>query len=119
MDKTKKLNRYSKFQKKSFPFIYLMIAFPVIQFAIFWVGVNFSSITLAFQTPMGAFTLNNIKSVFAGFAGKASGYNLGSALGRSLIIWGISHLICFPVSIVTTYILYRKIFGHYVFRVCY
>lgn len=82
MNKTFLSKRYSKFQKKSFPFIYLMIAFPVVQFAIFWVGVNFSSIALAFQRSDGAFTFNNIKAVINGFKGVSSGYNLGAALGR-------------------------------------
>lgn len=111
--------RYSKFQRMSFPFIYLMILLPVVQFAIFWVGVNASSIKLAFQDGFGEFTFNNFDRVFQAFSGKSSDYDLGASLGRSFTIWVISTFVCFPIGLVTTYILYRKIFGHYVFRVCY
>ena len=111
--------KYSKFQKMSFPFIYLMIAFPVIQFFIFWACVNASSIALTFQNAEGQFTWGNLSAVFNGFAGKSASYDLGAALGRSLILWTVNHVICFPICVVTTYVLYRKIFGHYIFRVCY
>lgn len=115
-----KINRYSKFEKKSFPFVYLLIAFPVLQFCVFWVGVNASSIGLAFQDGDGAFTFENIKMALQAFNGTDKyGNSIGEALGRSMILWVMSNLITFPISIVTTYILYRRVVGHYVFRICY
>ena len=111
---------YSRFEKKRFPFVYLLIAFPVIQFCVFWLGVNFSSICFAFESPSGTFTFDNFKDVINAFS-SVGPYNvhLGEALGRSFTLWLISNFVTFPISIVTTYILYRKIWGHYVFRICY
>ena len=58
-----KIRTYSAFQKRKFKFVYLFIAFPVIQFLIFWVYVNSSSIVIAFQDGDGAFTLENFRMV--------------------------------------------------------
>ena len=60
---------YSKFEKMDFWFIYLLIAFPILQFIVFWIYVNASSIALSFQTPQGEFTLKNIQAVFKAFDG--------------------------------------------------
>ena len=114
------MGHYSKFERKKFPFVYLLIAFPVLQFCVFWLGVNFSSICYAFESPWGTFTLDNFRDVIKAFS-SVGPYNvhLGEALGRSVTLGVVSNFITFPISIVTTYILYRKIWGHYFFRVCY
>lgn len=115
-----KINRYSKFEKKSFPFCYLLIAFPVLQFCVFWIGINASSIGLAFQDGDGAFTFENIKMALQAFGDVDKyGNDIGKSLERSMILWMMSQLVVFPISVITTYILYRRVFGHYVFRVCY
>ncbi|MBQ8319617.1 MAG: sugar ABC transporter permease [Clostridia bacterium] len=118
----KKISLYSKYEKKSFLFCYLMVLFPVVQFAVFWVGVNTSSIMLAFQDGAGAFTFDNIGAVFRAFSATGVdkyGNNLGNSMGHSLVIWLVSNGITFPISIVTTYVLFQRIHGHYFFRVCY
>ncbi len=117
---TQRKHLYSKFEKRDFPFAYLLIALPVIQFAICWGYVNFSSIMLTFQNSEGAFTFDNIKQVFAAFGGPDRyGLVLGESLKHSFTIWFISHVIVFPISIITTYILQRRILGHYFWRLCY
>ena len=116
----KKKIGYSKFEKMDFPFIYLLIAFPVLQFIVFWIYVNASSIALSFQTSQGEWTLKNIEAVFKAFDGiDTYGLNFGESLKHSITLWLVSHLICFPISIITTYVLQRQIWGHYVWRVCY
>lgn len=111
---------YSKFERKDFLFTYLIILFPVVQFSIFWLYVNASSIALAFQDGVGDFTFHNFKMVWDGFVDKdILGINLGKSLGRSMILWIVGEGLCFPISLITTYVLTRKIFGHYVFRICY
>ena len=121
-EETKQVSQYSAFEKKKFPFIYALIAFPVLQFLVFWVYVNFSSITLAFRDGEGMFTLENFEMVFRAM-GSAQDYNLGlnlwDALKRSLFLWGLDFIILFPIGVTTTYILYRKLWGHYIFRICY
>lgn len=115
-----KKHLYSKFEKRNFLFVYLLIALPVVQFAVCWIYVNLSSIVLTFKATDGSFTFNNIKQVFAAFKGvDRYGLVLGESLLRSLTIWFVSHLLVFPISIITTYILQRRILGHYFWRLCY
>lgn len=120
---TKKIAKYSSFEKRKFPFIYLFIAFPVLQFLIFWVYVNFSSIILAFQeNGTNNFTWDNMELVFRALKSPQD-YNLSFCLWdvmkRSMFLWGLDFFILFPIGVTTTYILYRRIWGHYVFRICY
>lgn len=111
---------YSQLERRDFLFAYLIVAFPVIQFCIFWVGVNLSSIGLAFQDSMGEFTWANFEMVYNGFVDKdLLGINLGKSLGRSFLLWIIGEGFIFPISLITTYVLTRKIVGHYVFRIIY
>ena len=116
-------NKYSGFEKRKFPFIYLFIAFPVIQFLIFWVYVNFSSIMFAFQdAETGKLTFGNMALVFDALKGPISdnlNLHLGEVILRSMFLWGLDFVILFPIGVTTTYILYRRLPGHYVFRVCY
>ena len=111
---------YSKFEKKDFPFIYLLIALPVLQFAVFWIYVNMSSILLTFKDSSGGWTFANVEAVFRAFKGiDKYGLNLGRSLKNSMTIWAIGFFISYPISIVTSYILQRRIFGHYLWRICY
>ncbi len=113
-------SRYSKEQKRDFPFVYALVAIPVLHFIVFWVYVNFSSIILAFQDDEGAFTLYNFVKVYNAFVYTDEfGYNILSSLKRSLIIWSCGTIITFPISIITTYVLACKIRFHYVYRVIY
>ncbi len=111
---------YSKFERMNFGFCYVLVAIPVIHFFVFWLCVNASSIALAFQDVKGAFTLNNFKTVWNAFVGQDMyGISLSGSLLRSLTLWICGEFICFPISIITTYVLAKKIAGHYIFRICY
>jgi ABC-type sugar transport system permease subunit len=111
---------YSKLERRDFLFAYLIVLFPVAQFLIFWFYVNVSSIGLAFQDGIGEFTWANFKMVYNGFTDQDMlGINLGESLLRSFILWIVGEGIIFPVTLVTTYVLTKKIAGHYVFRVIY
>ena len=117
-----KIAKYSGFERRKFPFIYLFIAFPVLQFLVFWVYVNFSSIVLAFQDGDGNFTWDCVEMVFRALK-EPQDYNLSLSLWetmkRSLFLWGLDFFILFPIGVTTTYVLYRRVWGHYVFRICY
>lgn len=115
-----KRGKYSAYQKKEFPFVYLLIAFPVLQFLVFWLYVNASSIGMAFTTAQGAFTLDNFKNVWEGLTGvDIYGFSLSKVLLRSFVLWVIVNLGVFPISVCTTYVLFRRVKGHYFFRVCF
>ncbi len=114
------MSRYSRAQKNDMPFAYMVIAIPVLHFIVFWFYVNFSSFVLAFQDYNGNFTFNNFKDVYNAFVSVDKyGFNLMDSLGRSLLIWTLSLVICFPSGLITVYVLTCKIRFHYVYRVCY
>jgi ABC-type sugar transport system permease subunit len=111
---------YSKLERRDFLFAYLIVLFPVAQFLIFWFYVNVSSIGLAFQDGIGEFTWANFKMVYNGFTDQDMlGINLGESLLISFILWIVGEGIIFPITLITTYVLTKKIAGHYVFRVIY
>ena len=111
---------YTRLERRDFRFAYLIVLFPVVQFLIFWFYVNVSSIGFAFQNNLGEFTLQNFKTVYNAFIDKDMlGINLGKSLGRSFLLWIIGEGIIFPITLITTYVLTKKIMGHYVFRVIY
>ena len=120
---TKKISKYSGFEKRKFPFIYLFIAFPVLQFLVFWVYVNSSSIALSFLSDKNTLTFKNFIYIFDALQGKKTlggmGFPLWDSMKRSLLLWGLDFFVLFPIGVVTTYILYRRLPGHYVFRICY
>jgi ABC-type sugar transport system permease subunit len=118
---TRRIAKYSGFEKRKFPFIYLFIAFPVIQFLVFWVYVNSSSIALSVVDGEGQFTWENFAKIFRILKGEETylGWELWPTIKRSVLLWGLDFFILFPIGVVTTYVLYRRLPGHYVFRLCY
>ncbi len=115
-----KTHKYSKFEKRDFPFVYALIALPVLQFAVFWFYVNISSFTLAFKDESGGWTFDNFTQLWHGITVADSfGTSILTMIGRSFSLWAISNLLVFPISLCTTYVLFRRVSGHYVFRVIY
>ena len=114
LDKIK--NNYSRLERRDFLFVYLIVLFPVMQFLIFWLYVNASSIAFAFQDMQGEFTLFNFKTVYNGFVEEGI---LWDSLVRSFMLWIIGEGVVFPITLITTYVLTKKIKGHYVFRIIY
>ena len=113
--------KYTKSQRKNFLFVYLLIALPVVQFLIFWLYVHIDSIALAFMDDVTkAFTFDHFIEVWNGVIGTdVYGFNLLEMLGRSLCLWAVANVIAFPLGLASTYVLYRKVLGHYAFRVIY
>ena len=62
-----KINNYSANEKRKFPFVYLILAFPTIQIAVFFFFVNFSAITMAFQDEYGQWGMQSFARVFEAF----------------------------------------------------
>lgn len=95
-----------------------MVGIPFLFFLVFWVYVNFSSVVIAFQDDFGKFTFQNFSDVFNAFGDKDMyGWNLGAILWRTVRLWFYVNLLCVLPSLFSTYVLYKKIPGHYVFRV--
>lgn len=116
----KLIKGYSAFEKRDFMFIYLLIAVPVIQFAIFWGYVNFSSFFLAFRNSTGEWGFLNFVDVWSLITkGDMEGFTFFAMLGNSLALWSVANLLAFPIGLATTYVLFRRVTGHYFFRICY
>lgn len=118
--KKKKVKMYSDFEKRDFLFAYLLCVIPVAHFLLFWLYVNFSSITLAFTTMNGDFTLKYMESVIQSLLqGKIgnNGFVMSESLGRSMFLWWFSNLICYPLGLMTVYVLTCKIRGHFLYRI--
>ena len=109
---------YSPSDKRNFLFVYLLIAIPVLQFVIFWFYVNISSIGLAFQNRLGEFTLVNFKNVFLNIINKNDpNKSIITMVGKSLILWLTTNVVAYPFGLAGTYVLYKRVTGHYAFRV--
>lgn len=117
----KVLSGYSAFERKKFPFAYLLITFPVVQMLVFWFYVNLSGIAMAFQDASGNWSLESFKEVFAVlFGGKQSfGFSVLPMLFKSMFIWVSNHIVIHIISILSCFILTKHMVGHKFFRTCY
>ncbi len=101
-------------------FIIVMLIIPVINFLIFWVGVNFNQILLAFKKIEGdkyVYTLENFKEIFLVIAGKSTKLEIWSSLKNTTIFWLFDNVLLFPLIIFCAYVMKKKVLGTRVFRV--
>ena len=113
-----KAHKYNFEDRNAFLFCYVMIGLPLIFFIVFWVYVNVDSILLAFKDANGVFTLANFGTVFDAFVNvDMYGWNLGSMLGRTVLMWFCINILCVLPSMFSSYVLYKKILGAFIFRI--
>lgn len=110
------LSSYTKIEKRGVFFAFGLLAFPIAQFLVFYLYINIDSFRLAFLQPDGSYGWANFSRVFDEFFGDDKGFLL-TFLGRSVITWCVSTFITFPVSVLFTYALFKKVPGEMVFRV--
>ena len=114
----KTMNRHTK--RKIF--ILVMLAYPLLQFILFWGYVNFDTILLTFKnfswsTGEYAFVgIQNYKSVISDILGNESTKRM---LFNSLLYMPINSFVILPLSLVFSYFLYKKIPLSGFFRVVY
>ena len=99
-------------------FIGLMLSVALIQFAIFWVYVNFDSILMAFRmnTKDGIiWTFKNFERFFREY--KIPAKELSLALKNTLSLFVVGTLIGLPTSLLFSYYLYKKVLFAKFFRV--
>lgn len=93
-------------------FVYSLIAYPLILFAIFYVATNFNSILLAFQRIDGTGKHYAGIENFSAFLSEAFGR--GEVLSYSLInsvkMYLINLLICLPLYVFFSYLIFKKCF---------
>ncbi len=93
-------------------FIYAVLFFPIIQFIVMYIAVNFNSILLAFQEYRGGeleFTgFNNFKRVFTEMF--SSGDELGVSVKNSLIVFGVTFVLGFPLNMLFSFYIFKRKF---------
>lgn len=107
-------------QKRSeLGFYILLMAFPVIQFCVFYIGVNTKSILMAFQkidivNGTTQWTFDNIREAFRMMT---STPQMLSILSVSVLSYLLTQGIGIPLALFFSYYIYKKLPGHGVFRV--
>ena len=99
-----------------------LMAFPVIQFLIFYVGVNFKSFGYAFMKQekisdmesVWRFTLENFTSWFSN-SSKFS--DLLSTTGMSLVYYAATLFVSIPLAMLFSYYIFKKCLGAKLFRI--
>ena len=108
------------FRRSQVIFYISIVALPVVQFLIFYIGVNFNSILLSFEkydihTNTYSFnSFNNFLDVIRGF--QTTQY-LPAALANSATVYILGLCITMPLSILFSYYLHKKMFGAGIIKV--
>lgn len=121
MEKTKNKNKLSKKNTANLLFYCLILAWPVLQFCIFYIGVNFNSVIMSFkEISIGAngewitnFSFNQYKSALAWF----SGPDFKTYLWVSLKSFGITMGFGLPLGLLFSYYIFKKMPAWGAFRV--
>lgn len=98
-------------------FIVLFTIVPIIHFLVFYVYVNLNSFTMAFQREVNGqivWGFDNIRRFFNEFGLSTSEIRLSFVNTAKSFLVG---LIMFPIGILVSYFLYKKIFLYRMFRV--
>ena len=110
-----KTRRLTKQKWKVYGFVASLLFVAAANFLIFWVYVNFSSILMAFKNVDGEWSLINFK-LFFNDAFKPSSV-VGQSIINTLIFFIIGIGVQFPLSLLFSYFLHKKIAWYKFFRV--
>lgn len=115
--------KVNKMQRGSNIFYAVLMVFPVIQFLVFYVAVNFKSFGYAFMEQeivsgtevVWRFTFKNLTEWFT-IGSKFQ--SLMRTAKMSLIYYGVSLLVSIPLGLLFAYYIFKKMPASKVFRVC-
>lgn len=100
-------------------FYIIMAAFPVLQFCVFYIGVNANMITKSFSAydmATGTYVFNGLENFRKLFFELKNDPIYGIALKNSLIAFLLTTGISLPLSLLMSYYIFRKGAGHKMFR---
>lgn len=109
---------------KKYVFVYGMLIFPIVQFAIFYVLINLNSILIAFQVFDGysdnggelfIWSWQNFKNFFLEW--RLPNSEVIIALKNTLKYFAVNLLFMIPACYLISYFLYKKMWGYKIFRV--
>ncbi|MBE5751983.1 MAG: sugar ABC transporter permease [Clostridiales bacterium] len=116
------LKRKKRFDKKLLAYC-AFLALPLLQYAIFYIYVNFNAFFLAFSeydTVTGQSSLvglKNFTTVWNNFFNSAASYHFGLRLKNALVNYACSVLVGIGGSILFSYYIYKKQWGGGLFKV--
>ena len=98
-------------KRKDMIFYVCMLALPLLQFGLMWVGVNFNSILLSFKEYTDAdrnfvWTLKNFADVFQNIFGKDT--VLLVSLKNSVFLYLLTTFVTMPTSLIISFYFYKK-----------
>ena len=124
MTKEIKPKRQLKKRHKDMIFVTILVAFPLLQYLVFYVYVNFNSILLAFQKYDYGSGAGGGRYVFVGFDNFVSIYKefmaeglLFKCIKNSLLAYGLGLSIGTTLGLIFSYYVARKRFASKVFKV--
>lgn len=116
-----KSNRILGFSKPDFVFYVLLVAWPLLQFCVFYIGVNFKSIVMSFENiefisgvRNASFTFDNVKYAFLQLTQDKD--MLHTEL-MSVTVYLISLVVGVPLGLLFSYYIFKKKLGSGLFRV--
>lgn len=106
-------------RQKDLIFYSLMMIWPVAQFCVFYIGVNFNSILLSFQDIdiVNGTTTWTFEKIIQAFQDMTSSKNLLLTAKNSLLVYFLSLIIGTPLGLFFSYYIYKKMPGSGAFRV--
>lgn len=115
----KRLNKQPNWKRRNLWFYILLMAFPVIQFGVFYIGVNAKSIMMAFQridmvNDTTQWTFGNMQEAFRLMTAAPQ---MLSVLWVSIVSYLLVQGIGIPLALFFSYYIYKKLPGHGFFRV--
>lgn len=93
-------------------FLTILLAFPIVQFCIFYIGVNINSIVLAFQRynpEKATFEIVGIENFIKIFDDIFVNGELKTAVINSLVQFCLTLFISMPINIFVAYLVWRKL----------
>lgn len=96
-------------------FIVIMLAIPVLNWLVFFLGVNTNSFILAFKDMSGQFSVVNFKMFWESITQENGTLLVG--LSNTLTYFVVSNFIMFPLTVTMCYFLYKKILAYKFFRI--
>ena len=122
---TAKTAAKSKLARGKNLFYACIVALPILQFAIFYIGVNINSFILAFQTwdgEAGEYVFNNGSEFFINFKTViedlfVSNRLLKTALKNTVILFLVGTFVGTTLALIFSYYIYKKRFGYRFFKI--
>ena len=97
-------------------FLFCILLIPALNWLVFWLYVNISSFVLAFQTNTGEWSLINF-TLFWDQLTSPYGETIGAGLLNTFAYFGLNLLVIFPLTLIISYFIYKRIAGYKAFRI--